>query len=141
MRVLRKLLTGVKHKQTDVQKPAGLLGLFKCKEYSNTAYYAGPFTIGNMMTMRVKVKIDGCVPNLGDVAFAKLTSLVLSAQIAKKAKKETLPATGLYSEKSRAGDATHDVLREREYKDASDPDAMVPPEERAKAYKVVPKPG
>lgn len=56
MRVLRKVLAQVKHKTTHVQKPAGLLGLFKCKEYSNTAYYAGPFTIGNMMTMRVKVR-------------------------------------------------------------------------------------
>ena len=28
------------------------------------------------------------------------------------------------------------VSREREYKDASDPDAIVPPEERAKSYKV-----
>ncbi|BDA44905.1 X-ray repair cross-complementing protein 5 [Coccomyxa sp. Obi] len=109
MTVLRKLLTQVKHKVTYVQRPAGLLGLFKCKEYSNTAYYAGPFTIGNMMTVRVK--------------------------IAKKAKKETLPATGLYSEKSRAADASHDILREREYKDASDPDSFVPPEERVKAYK------
>ncbi|EIE21724.1 hypothetical protein COCSUDRAFT_83513 [Coccomyxa subellipsoidea C-169] len=41
----------------------------------------------------------------------------------------------MYSEKSRAADASHDVLREQEYKDASDPDATVPAEERAKAYK------
>ncbi len=64
-------------------------------------------------------------------------SWLLSMQVAKKAKKETLPATGMYSEKSRAADASHDVLREQEYKDASDPDATVPPEERAKAYKVI----
>ncbi len=63
-RMLSKLLKGVKHKQTHVQTPAELLGLFKCKEYSNTAYYAGPFTIGNMMTMRVKVRYGISMPCL-----------------------------------------------------------------------------
>ena len=57
-------------------------------------------------------------------------------QVAKKAKKEMLPATKLYSDRSRAPDATHEVSREHEYKDATDPDALVPPEERQKAYKV-----
>ena len=47
-----------------------------------------------------------------------------------------LPATKLYSDRSRAPDATHEVSREHEYKDATDPDALVPPEERQKAYKV-----
>jgi hypothetical protein len=61
-----------------------------------------------------------------------------TVQVAKKAKRETLPATSLYSERSRASDATHEVLREQEYKDAADPDVTVPPEERAKAYKVTP---
>lgn len=58
-------------------------------------------------------------------------------QVAKKAKKEMLPSTKLYSDRSRAPDATHEVQREHEYKDASDPDNPVPPEERQKAYKVV----
>ena len=57
-------------------------------------------------------------------------------QVAKKAKKEMLPSTKLYSDRSRAPDATHEVQREHEYKDASDPDNPVPPEERQKAYKV-----
>ena len=56
--------------------------------------------------------------------------------MAKKAKKEMLPSTKLYSDRSRAGDATHEVQREHEYKDAADPDTLVPPEERQKAYKV-----
>ena len=58
-------------------------------------------------------------------------------QVAKKAKRETLPATALYSTLAQAGNATHEVSREREYKDASDPDTIVPPEERAKSYKVL----
>lgn len=58
LRVLDELKKEVKHKQVHVQTPAELLGLFKCKEYSNTAYYAGPFTIGNMMTIRVKVMVN-----------------------------------------------------------------------------------
>lgn len=57
--------------------------------------------------------------------------------MAKKAKKEMLPSTKLYSERSRAPDATHEVQREHEYKDATDPDTIVPPEERQKAYKVL----
>ena len=47
-----------------------------------------------------------------------------------------LPSTKLYSDRSRAADATHEVQREHEYKDATDPDTLVPPEERQKAYKV-----
>ena len=54
-------------------------------------------------------------------------------QVAKKAKKEMLPSTRLYSDRSRASDATHEVQREHEYKDASDPDTIVPPEERQKS--------
>ena len=57
-------------------------------------------------------------------------------QVAKKAKKEMLPPPKLYSDRSRAPDATHEVSREHEYKDATDPDALVPPEERQRAYKV-----
>ena len=26
----------------------------RCKEYQSTAYYSGPFTLGDMMTIRVK---------------------------------------------------------------------------------------
>ena len=48
-----------------------------------------------------------------------------------------LPSTKLYSDRSRATDATHEVQREHEYKDATDPDTPVPPEERQKAYKVL----
>ena len=64
------------------------------------------------------------------------TDICLHCQVAKKAKKEMLPSTKLYSERSRAPDASHEVTREHEYKDATDPDTLVPPEERQKAYKV-----
>ena len=64
------------------------------------------------------------------------TDVCLHRQVAKKAKKEMLPSTKLYSERSRAPDASHEVTREHEYKDATDPDTLVPPEERQKAYKV-----
>ena len=32
-------------------------GAFRFKEVSATAYYAGPFTIGNAMTIKVKVRL------------------------------------------------------------------------------------
>lgn len=60
-KVLADLTKEVKHKETHVQTPAELLGMFKCKEYSNTAYYAGPFTIGNMMTIRIKVHFSSLI--------------------------------------------------------------------------------
>lgn len=53
--LIEDLIKGVKHKLTTVSTPAELLGAFKCKEYSNTAYYAGPFTIANKINIRVKV--------------------------------------------------------------------------------------
>ena len=64
--------------------------------------------------------------------------LLGGCQVAKKARKETQPATGLYSNMAQVGHATHEVARSREYKDTSNPDLEVPPEERAKSYKVHP---
>jgi hypothetical protein len=54
--ILYELVEEIRHKEIVVQTPAELLGGFKCKEYSNTAYYAGPFTVGPDMNIRVKVK-------------------------------------------------------------------------------------
>lgn len=56
-------------------------------------------------------------------------------QVTKKARKETVPAAGLYSAMSQAAQAKHEVVRSREYKDAGNPDLEVPLEERAKSYK------
>ena len=53
--ILSELVEDIRHREFSVQTPAELLGVFKCKEYSNTAYYAGPFTIGPDMNIRVKV--------------------------------------------------------------------------------------
>lgn len=53
--ILSELVEEIRHKDIVVQTPAELLGVFKCKEYSNTAYYAGPFTVGPNMNIRVKV--------------------------------------------------------------------------------------
>ena len=53
--ILSELAEEIRHKDIIVQTPAELLGVFKCKEYSNTAYYAGPFTLGPNMNIRVKV--------------------------------------------------------------------------------------
>ena len=54
--ILSELVEEIRHKDIVVQTPAELLGIFKCKEYSNTAYYAGPFTVGPNMNIRVKVR-------------------------------------------------------------------------------------
>ena len=54
--ILSELVEEIRHKDVVVQTPAELLGVFKCKEYSNTAYYAGPFTVGPNMNIRVKVQ-------------------------------------------------------------------------------------
>lgn len=53
--ILSELVEEFRHKDIVVQTPSELLGVFKCKEYSNTAYYAGPFTVGPNMNIRVKV--------------------------------------------------------------------------------------
>lgn len=58
--ILSELVEEIRNRDTTVQTPAELLGVFKCKEYSNTAYYAGPFTVGPDMNIRVKVKPSLC---------------------------------------------------------------------------------
>ena len=58
--ILSELVEEIGHKDIVVQTPAELLGVFKCKEYSNTAYYAGPFTVGPDMNIRVKVEPSLC---------------------------------------------------------------------------------
>ena len=54
----------------------------------------------------------------------------------KKTSKEKLPSLGQYSDRSQAGDATHQVLRETEHKAADNPEEAVTPEDKVKAYKV-----
>lgn len=57
-------------------------------------------------------------------------------QVCKKTSKEKLPSLGKYSDRSEADTATHQILRETEYKSANNPDEAVTPEDKVKAYKV-----
>lgn len=53
--LLHRILGGVTHTLRRVSDPLDLLGAFKAKEYSATAYYSGPFRIADTMTIKVKV--------------------------------------------------------------------------------------
>ena len=53
--LLNRILGGVTHTLRHVSDPLDLLGTFKAKEYSATAYYSGPFRIADTMTIKVKV--------------------------------------------------------------------------------------
>ena len=54
----------VRHKFRSVSQAVDLLGALSTREYSHTAYYSGPFTIGDMMTIKVKVSFR-CLHNTG----------------------------------------------------------------------------
>lgn len=49
------LCAQVRCKTRSVSRALDLIGALATREYAHTAYYSGPFTIGDMMTMRVKV--------------------------------------------------------------------------------------
>ena len=53
--LLNRILGGVTHNIRHVGDPLDLLGAFKSKEYSATAYYSGPCRIADTMTIKVKV--------------------------------------------------------------------------------------
>jgi len=55
--LLNRILGGVTHTMRHVSDPLDLLGTFKSKEYSATAYYSGPFRIADTMTIKVKVML------------------------------------------------------------------------------------
>ena len=59
--LLNKILGGVTHNIRHVGDPLDLLGAFKSKEYSATAYYSGPFRIADTMTIKVKVVPPACL--------------------------------------------------------------------------------
>ena len=52
---LDQILPHVRHKVHSVRTPGEILSAFPYKEYSTTAYYSGPLTIANEMTIAVKV--------------------------------------------------------------------------------------
>lgn len=55
--LLNRILGEVHHTLRHVSDPLDLLGAFKAREYSSTAYYSGPFTIADSMTIKVKVSL------------------------------------------------------------------------------------
>ena len=59
--LLNRILGGVTHNIRHVGDPLDLMGAFKSKEYSATAYYSGPFRIADTMTIKVKVEPPACV--------------------------------------------------------------------------------
>lgn len=61
-----------------------------------------------------------------------------NAQVTKKSSAEKFPSTSKFSDRSRSGDATHTVSLDTEFRAVSNPDEVVAPEDRVKAYKVWP---
>lgn len=55
----------------------------------------------------------------------------------KKSSHEKFPSTAKYSDRSRAADASHTVSLDTEFRCISNPDEVVAPEDRVKAYKVL----
>ena len=55
----------------------------------------------------------------------------------KKSSTEKFPSTAKYSDRSRAEDATHTVSLDTEFRAVSNPDEVVAPEDKVKAYKVI----
>lgn len=75
--LLNRILGGVTHNIRHVGDPLDLLGAFKSKEYSATAYYSGPFRIADTMTIKVKVVPPAWVSAavFSSVAFAHPSSV------------------------------------------------------------------
>ncbi len=61
---------------------------------------------------------------------------MLTNQVTKKSSAEKFPSTSKYSDRSRSDDATHTVSLDTEFRAVSNPDEVVAPEDKVKAYKV-----
>lgn len=57
-------------------------------------------------------------------------------QVTKKSSHERFPSMAKYSDRSRAEDASHTVSLDTEFRCISNPDEVISPEDRVKAYKV-----
>ncbi|KAK9809762.1 hypothetical protein WJX73_003919 [Symbiochloris irregularis] len=79
--LLDVIMAEVRCKTRSVSRALDLAGALATREYAHTAYYSGPFTIGDMMTIKVKV--------------------------CKKTSKEKLPTLNKYSDRSALPEATH----------------------------------
>ncbi len=60
----------------------------------------------------------------------------LTPQVVKKVAAEKAPATGKWSDRPQAADASHAVKRDVEYKLVSDPDVVIDGDHKTKAYQV-----
>lgn len=69
--------------------------------------------------------------------FPTLQNRCVVAQVTKKSSHEKFPSTSKYSDRSRAADASHTVSLDTEFRCISNPDEVVAPEDRVKAYKVL----
>lgn len=56
LEALGRILPEVRHTVRKVCSPIELLGAFRFKEYTHTAYYTGPLTVASSMTISVKVR-------------------------------------------------------------------------------------
>lgn len=71
-----------------------------------------------------------------DTGCQNQTSTTLLSQVTKKSSMEKMPSAAKYSDRSRAPDASHTVSPDTEYRAISNPDQVVTPEDRVKAYRV-----
>ncbi|KAK9840417.1 hypothetical protein WJX74_009567 [Apatococcus lobatus] len=109
LQVLHRVLSAVRHTVKRLRSETEILGVFKAKEYSHTAYFTGEFRLSNAMHIKVKV--------------------------CKKSSQERPLAVSKYSDRGHAPNSSHAILTDTEYKSSTDPDKIVPAENRVKAYK------
>ncbi len=55
LNMLDKLLSAVRHSIKRLRSETDILGVFKAKEYSHTAYFTGEFKLSESMHIKVKV--------------------------------------------------------------------------------------
>lgn len=64
------------------------------------------------------------------------STMSVAPKVTKKSSHEHFPSTAKYSDRSRSDDASHTVSLDTEFRAISNPDEVVAPEDRVKAYKV-----
>ena len=57
LKMLDKLLSAVRHTIKRLRSETDMLGVFKAKEYSHTAYFSGEFKLSASMHLKVKVHV------------------------------------------------------------------------------------
>lgn len=56
LQMLHRVLSAVRHTVKRLRSETEILGVFKAKEYSHTAYFTGEFKLSNAMHIKVKVR-------------------------------------------------------------------------------------